>query len=358
MARRIPSALWLTAAVVIAVLAAGCSDSGSDSQGAGGLPGEQAAGATDPEAAASDGTASAGTSPTDREDDGGPDDKIASEEMPPSPLGAFTRGLLLETFSETIEMHPMVAQDELIYDCMTKEGFQFAPRPWLAEETADRAAQPDQGGEWVPEMGYGMADALLTPMGPTPSAFRDPNDAIKEGLSESGLTAWNEQYFECYDEAITEVFRPSAAIDALREITKGLNERIASDPRIAAATAEWSACMAERGHHYSDQDDINAQLNDVFVALMPRVTAAGGPERIDEALRGEIDDLMALEVEVATADFACKEPLEKVRYEVRFEHEERFVEENEDRLALWAAELPTVTHPPGEMSYYELSPTR
>ena len=53
---------------------------------------------------------------------------------------------------------------------MTKEGFQFAPRPWLAMEAANRAAQPDPlepGEEPRPEMGYGMAYALLTLLGPT-----------------------------------------------------------------------------------------------------------------------------------------------------------------------------------------------
>ena len=96
------------------MLAAGCSGSGtgSDSQDARSLPEEQAAGATEPERAASDGTASEGTNPTDGEDGGGigSDEESASEERPPSRLGALTFGLILETFPDVVHAHPMVAQ--------------------------------------------------------------------------------------------------------------------------------------------------------------------------------------------------------------------------------------------------------
>ncbi len=348
MVHRIRCALWLTAAAVVTVLAAGCSDSGtgSYSQDGSSAPGEQAAGAADSEQAASDDSASSAASPAD----GGSADENASDERSPTGLGEFMRSHIFETFPDLVTAHPMVAQDQVIRSCMARQGLRYVVRDWLAEEAASRAAQPDllePGEEPGPEMGYGMADALMTPLGPTGVYSPDPNDAFREGLSETERRAWQEQFNLCYQEALDKLSPPAAAVMAFNEITASLDEQIAADPRIAAAAAEWSSCMAERGHRYADEDAIYASLNDVFVTLMPRVNAAGGPNRIDDALQAEIDALMALEVEIATADFACKAPLERVRSEVRLEHEARFMRENSDRLDRWRRELPTVTLPPG-----------
>lgn len=61
---------------------------------------------------------------------------------------------------------------------------------------------------------------------------------------------------------------------------------------------------------------------------------------------------MAIEIEIAVADLACKTPLDQTEYKVRVEHQQRFLDDNQDRLALLRYELPTMTMPPGAFSVF------
>lgn len=72
--------------------------------------------------------------------------------------------------------------------------------------------------------------------------------------------------------------------------------------------------------------------------------AAGRPDRIDQELQDDIHAFRNTEIVLATADLECSKARDRVVHEVTVEHQERFLQENKDRLR---QELPTATLPPG-----------
>ena len=363
MAGRIRWALWLTAAVEVAVLAAGCSDTGSESQTAEVVPAELGAEAASEDAqgvvedepdespvSAKDPSGDEGSDSDESEsgDDGSAEDVPAEERG--SPLGAFLADLRAEAFPDHDFSDPMAAIEQMKYDCMTQQGFRYAMIDWAAKSAARAAVMPSVDEEdYMSTHGYGFADSIDAPE-VFEHGYVDPNDAIRETMSASEFEAWESHRRDCVHHAQTEISRPGVIYLALQDELAALQERVDADPRIAEATAEWSACMAKRGHSFSDQDEIHSYLSGIADPLLNRLRALGGHEHIDAAFQANLDALQAIEVEIAVADLACEGPLQQVREEVRFEHEQRFVDENQDRLALLREELPTMTMPPGHFS--------
>lgn len=245
----------------------------------------------------------------------------------------------------------MVTHENIRYECMTAAGFRYAKVDWAAIDAEIAAASQSMAEEdYMPIRGYGMADSLDTPE-VIESAYVDPNDEIRGSLSEGELAAWKEQDFECKSQAqMAVVVQPRMVYHTLQDELQILREHIDADARIAAATLAWSACMADQGHHYANQEEIFEYLSGFADPLVERLRAIGGPDNIDAAFQADLDALQAMEVEIAVADLACKKHLEQVIYEVIVEHEERFLEEHEDRLALLREELPTMD--PCEMGIF------
>ncbi len=364
MVRCIRWALWLAAAVVAVVLAAGCSDTGSESQTAEGVSAERSAeaAAEDAQAVAEGAHAEDPDSAEDQSDDGGGDsdendpggeagdDNSAEEEADEqrgSPLGAFLADLRTEAFPDHDFSDPMAAIEQMKYDCMTEQGFRYAMIDWAAKSAARAAVTPSVDEEdYMSTHGYGYADSIDAPE-VFEHGYVDPNDAIRDSMSQSEFEAWESHRRDCVHHAQTEISRPGVIYLALEDELAALQERVDADPRIAEATAEWSACMAKRGHSFSDQDEIHAYLGGIANPLLNRLRALGGHEHIDAAFQADLDALQATEAEIAVADLACEEPLQQVRYEVKVEHEQQFLDDNQDRLALLRQEAPTMTMPPG-----------
>ncbi len=364
MVRRIRYAPWLTAAVVAAVLASGCSDTGSESQTAEGTPAELSAEANseDTQGVAGGEPAEDPVSAEDPSDDGDgdsdesdphgdPGDDASSEEGADeergSPLGAVMAELTAAAFpDQAFSDDPMAAIEQMKYDCMAEQGFRYAIVDWAAIDAELEAALPSMAEEdYMSLRGYGVADSLDAPE-PIESSYVDPNEAIQESLSANERKLWEEHLYECWGHAQNEVLlRPQLVYLVLQDELDALQERVDADPRVAEANAQWSECMAEQGHHYADQDEIHAYLQGIADPLLDRLRASGGYEHIDAAFQADLDALQALEAEIAVADLACEKHLQQIRSEVKFEHEQRFVDENQDRLAILREELPTMTLP-------------
>lgn len=264
-----------------------------------------------------------------------------------SPLAEFIGELTEEVFPETLQLHldPMAALEEMTYSCMTTQGFRYEMVDWSAINAEIEASLPDLTDEEVmTRWGYGFADSLDAPE-VIETTYVDPNDAIKAGLSPGELQDWERQWEECHGRADAELDRPLVITWALRDDKMALRDQISSDPRVVRAVVGWSDCMAEQGHRYANRDEIFAYLDGIASALQDRLMALGGHGNIDAAFQAELDALLAMEVEIATADVACKKRLEQVIYEVTVEHEQRFLDDHEDRLALLREELPTMTMP-------------
>jgi len=350
--------LWLAETAVVAVLCAGCAGLEPDSQASDGVTERS----RDP--AAGTGSESSGGAgiATDKPDVGGDDDITmdgaaggGSGDGEPdwftpyaervSPLSEFIGTLRAEVFPESVrfDQDPMAVIEEETFECMTAQGFRYAIVDWAAIDAEIDAAMPSLAEEdYMTTQGYGLADSLDEPL-VIESSYVDPNEAIKAGLPAAELDAWQQQYDECVHDAQDLYFQPSIIYDALADDMNTLRGRIDSDPRVVDANALWSACMAEQGHGYASPQEIFEHLESTAAPLRDRVRALGGPDYIDASLRADLDALRATEVEIAVADLACSKRLDQVVYEVTVEHEQRFLEENEDRLALLRDELPTMT---------------
>jgi len=263
------------------------------------------------------------------------------------PLAEFIGELTEEVFPETLQHHldPMAALEEMTYSCMTAQGFRYEMVDWAAIDAEIDAAMPDLTDEEVmTRWGYGFAESLDAPA-VIETTYVDPNDAIKAGLSPRELGAWERQWEECHGRADAELDRPLVITWALRDDKMALRDQISSDPRVVQALVGWSDCMAEHGHRYASRDAVFAYLDSIAGPLQDRLMALGGPGNIDAAFQADLDALLAIEIEIATADVACSKRLHQVVYEVTVEHEQRFLDDNEDRLALLSEELPTMTLP-------------
>lgn len=345
--------LWLTA-LTVAAASAGCAAPGSESQAEPGisdhriaddrdtesdddglrLPGKSGASATD-----DDETAAAGNGPGE--------DSSVLDEQPVSPLSEFIRTLASDAFPETQKFSPdpMAVVEDMVYDCMTAQGFRYEVVDWAAIDAEIDAALPNMAyEESLTSSGYGFAESLDAPEA-FETSYVDPNEAIKAGLSEDELEAWERQWGECFDTAAAERDRSQVIYFALQDDMAALRERINSDPRVVAATAGWSSCMADHGHSYTSTEELLAYLDGIADPLQDRLVALGGHDNIDAAFQADLDALMSIEIEIARADVVCSRRLDQVVNEVKIEHEQRFLDENEDRLALLREELPTMTVP-------------
>lgn len=185
--------------------------------------------------------------------------------------------------------------EELVATCMEEAGFEYVPVDPFGGETKDDpfadafALPPD---EFAREYGYGMT-TLMDPDGPD-EEVTDPNQEIRDGLSEGALEAYNQALWGdmvqvsgdggavavkpvpgetgppeienqgCHGESRGEVYGDDGGMlmgpdmsefDGLFEDLDALRQRIESDPRVVEATEAWAGCMAEAG--YSDIEAVN-----------------------------------------------------------------------------------------------------
>lgn len=341
--------------LVVAVLAAACSSGSSDIERS--ASDSDGAASAAPEVSPEEGEA--GSAEAGPLADGTTADDVGDDGFTPNdervyPLRAFVGELTDELFPGWDDEHPMVVIENSTHACMTGQGFRYTEIDWLAMEAEGRANTPVVSDEeYMTANGYGFADSLDAPEVQHEYKYVDPNEAIRNSLSEGELAAWWSQEGTCRAVAQDEATRHSVVRWALQDDQQRVNEAVAADPRIAAAIAEWSSCMAAHGHHYADRDELFRYLQGLANPLYERLLAMGHPDELDAAYQADVDALKAIEVKIARADLECREPLEQVQYEVEVEHQQRYLDENQDRLALLREELPTMTLPPGAGFYFQ-----
>ena len=101
--------------------------------------------------------------------------------------------------------------------------------------------------------------------------------------------------------------------------------RLRADPRYRELEREWSRCMAEHGYEFQDRFD------SVIEYFQPRLA-----DLLSNRDETKLEELRREEIEVATVDLACTEPLAGKLLEVAAEYEQRLVEEAEGILAEFA----------------------
>ena len=310
-----------------------------------------------------------------------------------------------------------------VAECMAAEGFEYIP--FVPSDIGGGFGFGEEDhGEWVKKYGFGISTEVLMQEeygeGSDPWAD-DPNREIVEAMDELEQeeyfrvlhggepeiiedTPWEEieamtpeeqeQFFDeayrdwqptgCMNEAYEEAYGGGEADMAFwEEFGDDFEEfwtRAEADPRIVEAEAGWSACMAEKGHEFADQEEMytylfgtevggeyvegefQARVNEVvtwpwdefeeegFVDTTVVMTEEGEesseyeeeefeypePEYDIELLQPLIDE----EISLAVADWECSQDMQQLYETVYKEIEQQFVEENLDRLVAFKAENP------------------
>ena len=186
--------------------------------------------------------------------------------------------LPVEAYMPTRQQSLMVGgtRDELIDQCMDKAGYPaWKPAPDL----------PALGGKTLTDWRYGIHDAQLAAQRgyhPAKAEQEAYDSAMEEGaVDKSG--APDDKVQACAAEVDGNV--PSAQpADIVQQVSGEAFEESHHDPKVAAAFAEWSACMKDKGYAYKAPMDANDD---------PRFS---DPNAVSE-----------LEIRTAKADIACRD---------------------------------------------------
>lgn len=295
-----------------------------------------------------------------------------------------------------------LAVQQTVATCMAAEGFEYVP--FVPSDIDGGFGYEEYDQEtYVKEYGFGVATWVtdernfgVTDEGDFEDPYaNDPNQAIVEAMDEFERdeyyrilhggepaiienTPWeeieamsqeeqeafyNEAYADweqdgCYNEAWAESYNQESAEAFYEEFSDDLDDvysRVESDPRIVAAQADWSGCMADKGHDYATQQDMyeyfwgdefgegdfSRQVNELitYPDYDEESYAALTEEELNdpnlwmpqfdlEALQPYIDE----EIAVATADYECSTDSQELWIEVYDDLQQQFLDENMDRL--------------------------
>ena len=319
----------------------------------------------------------------------------------------------------------MEAQEK-IAECMTAEGWEYTPYVSASVSGGLGFSEYDEE-EYRKSYGFGIATHPLLAREDLKAQMEgradDPNEAITKAMSNDERAAYetalhgevaegptqeeleamtDEELAElaasqmsggggCFGEAWSQVMPDNAFFEEFGDALKDAMERVSADPRFVKAEADWSACMAERGHAFASQEEMYTYLygedplsggtsdfqksvneasgdlgNDVIMvetdqvapggdADSPPGTAPGGDagdtggdggdgavgsdsgqinlEDLDLGIDMEkLQPLIDEEISMAVSDWECGEDLRLLQEELFEEMERDFIDTNRDRL--------------------------
>jgi hypothetical protein len=263
-----------------------------------------------------------------------------------------------------------------VKECMTAEGFEYYSDGSDAEGSSNpwEEAYSLPKDEFVEKYGYGVSTLAFAD---DDDSSDGPNEQYVDSLSDEAAEEYwqalhgedggaravivdgedadesatagpsDDADFGCYGEASEEVYGkfderndPFSENESLMEDLFQLAQRIDDDPQVAEAAAAWSDCMADAGYSDFDGDDIGEPEATVF-QRMEEIggfgnTAPGDNPGDDPGAEPDPDDLKELqeyELDIAQADYTCKEEhYNDAADKVRWKLEEEFVEQHKDEL--------------------------
>jgi len=200
--------------------------------------------------------------------------------------------------STSRDVNPRATQMEVqekIAECMTAEGWDY--KPYVSASVAGGLgfAEYDEE-EYRKTYGFGIATQSLLIKeeleAQRAGKTADPNAEIVKGLSDDERAAYNtalygepvkeltEEELEamtdeeraehnarqsgagggCYGEAWSQVVPDDGFFQEFGDALEDVYTRASADPRVVKAEADWSACMAERGHAFASQLEMQRYL--------------------------------------------------------------------------------------------------
>jgi hypothetical protein len=270
--------------------------------------------------------------------------------------------------------------EEAIARCMAGQGFEYVPDPRTytvgsaaggatVVSTNDPAFPNLPPDQFAARYGYGISTAPATSSTPGPG---DRNERIVHDMSVAERVAY---YHALYGRDVAldarghltgtitsdagscdgrgAAARPGARAELTRQRkiervrasyrsllgrVRELQDRELADPRVAAATRTWSACLASAG--FPGYDDVSAPAEKVrrraLALLGPGFDTTGADPAALAALRRE-------EVGLAVADHRCRQAWERTLQGVRRDLEARFVRENLTELKSYRSAMAAAT---------------
>lgn len=309
--------------------------------------------------ACSGGTSSGGTDP---------------EDLPKGPIDEMFEEMYGD-WDEDQGARDMMRVEEIVAECMAEEGFEYIP---VDQTQFTSFASDELDVEWgtlefAKEYGYG---ATTNPWGdgmeevPEEQEFIDPNQEAVEAMSETERAAyekalWGEpvEYVEgeepvewdwttagCQGRAQHEVYEGGMEGDEFASIQEEMNtmwEAVQADPRITELDTKWASCMADAGFDgfaavYDAEQSIYDKTNKIHEEAWEGVefdetSTEEDWAAIDEQIQAQLAEITEEEIELAVADFTCREEIEftKVQAEVNVEHQKEFYEAHKEELDAW-----------------------
>jgi hypothetical protein len=239
-----------------------------------------------------------------------------------------------------------------ISDCMKAQGFDYVPVDPFAQQQALTGKARITDEEFTRQFGYGIS--TLFGKGNEQS---NPNERIRTGLAEADRAAYDRalggdnpgitfaeavdsgdftELGGCTKDASEAAFGGPAVLTSLVERLDELDERIIQDQRMVKANEKWTACMLEKGYRYEEPDEIDADIEERFKAIVGSGVAPGTstPPQGASYDRAALTELQREEVRIANADVDCeKQEIEPVEREVRPQYEDQFRNQNQRLLA-------------------------
>jgi len=207
--------------------------------------------------------------------------------------------------------------EEKIAECMRAQGWEYTPYV-SASVTGGLGFSEYDEGEYRKTYGFGISTQSLLAEEEAEAHVADkeadPNAAITKRMSDDERAAYetalhgeqveplteeeletmtDEELAEhnkrqgsgeggCTEEVWRQVTPDTAFLEEFGDALEDVYERMLADPRVVKANADWSACMAERGHAFASQEEMNRYLygedpfGDEISEFKKRVNEASG----------------------------------------------------------------------------------
>jgi hypothetical protein len=228
-------------------------------------------------------------------------------------------GLTLDELAARIEQ-----VEGLIGQCMTAAGFEYVPVDFervKAGMDADKTAPGLSDEEFVAQYGYGITTQFDKPG--REIGLGEQNVAIYEALSPAQQAAYDHTLLGenrdatfalsveaedfagtggCTRQAVEQSFSPDE-LDA-NYLNPG-DAVLEQDPRVVAAMADWSDCVAADGFTYAHPDDVETDLKQRLDAL----TAGADPATLTGPAADALAELQGEELAVAAVATTCEEDI-------------------------------------------------
>jgi len=249
------------------------------------------------------------------------------------PLDAFA--LSIDPRFSADDPHAVAeAREAVVEECMVEAGFRY--RAVDVRAINENLRQNFEHPGWIDgDVDYGLGVNFLVPTVIEDPPGSDPNVETLASLTAEERALWSRSRGDC---RILSTWRvPASVVDlsTLQDELSVLQERIDSDPRIAAVHDTWRLCMAADGHRFDNRDDILQSLDSAYGPLWVRFLDEGRDyDLASPDLRSNIDIYLEQERAVAEADSACSREMDQTVHEVTVEYQLQFIEDHEDQLAL------------------------